>query len=234
MTSLFAPVVAVTTILALAEPVRPYRGPTEAEAPPASSVAQGDLETNATGRSEPVGPTQPQRPPPPRPVGEQVSIAVGLSPSAPGTKDELRHLEALERTSRASSDPKAQVRRLRPGTASAREVCRARRDDLVVQIGYVPDRPEPVVIAHDCVLDVALQVRAVTAAHTPELLPTLWAEHRRLVDEGYKERRRLLKIKPGVRIALISSAVAVVLGVAVGVLVASTLREEKVVLKVSP
>jgi hypothetical protein len=101
-------------------------------------------------------------------------------------------------------------------------------------IGYLPDREAPVLLAHDCRLDVGLGVREMAAAREPGLAGALWDEHEALVRQGVKERRRLVKLGPGARAGIVAGVALLVIGVAVGVLVANALRDEKVVLKVSP
>ena len=190
--------------------------PDEAEAPPKTETSK------VTG------------PPPPRSARPPIDVAVGLDPSAPGTKAELALVDTLERSIPASTDPPSKVRRLRAGTPSAREVCRSGRDDLVILVGYVPSREEPVLLAHDCRLDHALDLRGAKAASEPGLAGVLWDEHEALVRDGVKERRRLKGLSPRARAGIIGGVAVVLIGVAVGVLVASALRDEKVVIKVSP
>ncbi len=164
----------------------------------------------------------------------RIAVAVGLDPSAPGSKQEKAIVDALDKGALASKDPPATVRRLRAGSPNARQICRAGREDLVIMVGYVPDREEPVLFSHDCRLDVPLGLRSATAATEPELVQTLWDEHDALVREGVRERRRLKGLSPGARAGIAAGVALVVVGVAVGLLVASGLRRETVVLKVSP
>ena len=179
-----------------------------------------------------------QRPAVPRPVAPKararIQVAVGLSPAAPGSKHEKDLLQRLERSSAASPDPPAEVRRLRPGVGEARQICRERRDDLVLMLGYVADREEPVVLAHDCRLDAALPVREASAVDEIGLLGVLWDEHEELVRKGVKERRVAGRLTQRARIGIVASVAILVIGAAVGVLVANALRKEKVVLKVEP
>lgn len=176
--------------------------------------------------------------PPPRVVqggkDTRIAVAVGLSPEAPGSKDELALLERLARNATASTAPATAVRRLRPGGGDARSICRDRRDDLVVFIGYVPKRDEAVVLAHDCRLDVPLGIRATAAVDEPGLVGALWDEHEELVRQGMQERRRLGKLSAKARAGIAASVAIIVIGTAIGLLVANALRDEKVVLKVAP
>ncbi|MBC8071862.1 MAG: hypothetical protein IAG13_26280, partial [Deltaproteobacteria bacterium] len=165
---------------------------------------------------------------------DRVAVAVGLSPEAPGSKLERALLERLARTATGSTDPTTSVRRLRPGAGDARSICRDRRDDLVVFIGYVPRRDEPVVLAHDCRLDLPLGIRATAAVDEPGLVGALWDEHDELVRQGVKERRRLGKLSTKARVGIGASVAIIVIGTAIGLLVANALRDEKVVLKVAP
>src|SRR5690606_17929392 len=119
---------------------------------PASASTQ-DADPATSDAAEP-------RVPPPRPaMQEQRTVAIGLSPEAPGSKAEIAMLDRLARSAAASTRPPTHVRRLRPGAGDARRICRERRDDLVIMIGYLPEREDPVVLAHDCKLDVPLGVR---------------------------------------------------------------------------
>ena len=101
-------------------------------------------------------------------------------------------------------------------------------------IGYVADREEPVVLAHDCRLDHALSVRASDAASEPELMRALWDEHLELARSGVRERRMVAPLSPRARGGIIGGVAVVVVGVAVGALVANALREESVVITVRP
>jgi hypothetical protein len=178
------------------------------------------------------------RPAVPRPVvpkaRARIQVAVGLSPAAPGSKTERDLLQRLERSAQASPDPPTEVRRVRPGIGEARQVCRDRRDDLVLMLGYVPDREEPVVLAHDCRLDAALPVRSAAAVDEIGLVGALWDEHEELVRKGAKERKIAGKLSQRARAGIAASVAIVVIGIAVGILVANALRKEKVVLKVQP
>lgn len=174
--------------------------------------------------------------PPPssvREVPEHVLVAVGLAPEAPGSRSEKALLSALEASVRASTDPTTDVRRLRPGAGAPHRICREQREDLVVMIGYVADRPDPVVLAHDCRLDRALAMRAADAAREPGLVAALWDEHLELLRSGVRERRRLA-VGPKARAGIISGVAILVVGGAVLALVASALRKETVVLTVRP
>ncbi len=189
--------------------------------------------------STPVTDARPEKQRVPRPVPgpltrPPVRVAVGLSPQAPGSRDERALLDRLEASVSASTNPPTTLRRLRAGSGGARLICRGRRGDLVISIGYVPGRLDAVVLAHDCGLDRPLGVRAAVAADEAGLVAALWQEREQLVREGVRDRRRLVPMGPKARGALIAAGVLVVVGVAVGLLVASALREERVVLTVSP
>lgn len=191
----------------------------------------------ATPPSEgpPAPAVTPTVPPPSsvRDVPEHILVAVGLAPEAPGSRVEKAWLDALEAQARASADPTTEVRRLRPGAGAPHRICREHREDLVVMIGYIADRPAPVVLAHDCRLDRALSVRAADAAQEPGLVAALWSEHLELVRDGARERRRV-SVGPKARAGIIAGVVIVVVGVAVGALIGSALRKETVVITVRP
>ncbi len=163
-----------------------------------------------------------------------MQVAVGLSPEAPGSKAERALVDRLERAMARSPTPRARVRRLRAGAGEARAICRERRDDLVVLVGYVPGREAAVLVPHDCRLDRALGVRAAAAAGDPALLAALWREHDALVAQGAKERRRWVRLGPRGRGAIIGVLAAAVVGAAVAFLVVGALRKDKVVLTVAP
>lgn len=165
---------------------------------------------------------------------DRIEVAVGLDPTAPGSKAEKALVDALEKGALASTDPPARVRRLRAGSPNARQICRSGGEDLVIMVGYVPDREEPVLFSHDCRLDLPLGVRGSNAATESGLVGALWDEHEGLVREGVRERRRIKGLTPGARAGIIAGVAIVVVGVAVGLLVASALRRDIVVLKVSP
>jgi hypothetical protein len=143
-------------------------------------------------------------------------------------------LDRLAASAQASTQPPTHVRRLRPGAGDARRICRERRDDLIIMVGYLPERDDPVVLAHDCKLDVPLDVRGIGALDEPGLVGALWDEHDALVQQGYTERRRLMRIGPRARAGIIGGVAAVVVVVAVSLLVANALRDERVVLTVRP
>jgi len=196
--------------------------------PPAERGSEplgSDSEPEPSPASEPPAPTL-QQP-------EVVRVAVGLSPELDGKKHERALLDALEATITASPAPKADVRRLRVGAAAARDICREGRDDLVITVGSMPDRSEPVLLTRSCRIDEELGIRRDTAAADPDLLGVLWAEHNERVAQGARERRRV-RISPKVRTGLIAGAAVAVIGVAVGLLIAGAVRRESVVLIVSP
>lgn len=231
-----------------AEGPRTYRGPTMIRdepgrtttwvAPPSAPSESADPSppdaspTSADPASDNVTPSIPS-PSTVRGIPEHISVGVGLAPQAPGSKDERALLDALEASAIASADPTTDVRRLRAGAGEPRRACRSRRYDLVVMVGYVADRPDAVVLAHDCRLDRALSVRAGEAVHQPGLIHVLWQEHVDLQRTGLRERRRVA-LSPVARGGIIGGVATVVVGVAVGVLVANALREDRVVITVRP
>lgn len=211
----------------------------ETQAPLTSDdLERGDERTTTSDgvdRDEVIPGAAPTAPAPraPSPDAGVVRVAVGLSEDAPGTTVELELVDALESGARASSTPSADVRRLRSGAAVARRVCGEGRDDLVLTIGYLPDRDEVVVFTYDCLLGRELGVRSADAARSEGLLGALWQEHRSAVADGATERRRG-RMNPKVRAGLIAGGALVAIGVAVGFVLASTLRDEVTVITVSP
>lgn len=217
---------------------RPYAGTAETPWPVTDEVAAAAPEDDAPApdddAAEGDAPKRAPVPPPRAPKIQRIAVAVGLAPEAPGSKAERALLDTLERSAAASPDPNATVRRLRPGVGDGRSICRDRRDDLVILVGYTPQREEAVLLPYDCRLDAALMVRSAAAAREPGLVGALWDEREALVRQGMKERRVLARLSPKVRAGIIAGVAIVVIGTAVGLLVANALRDQRVVLKVSP
>ncbi|WP_434417239.1 hypothetical protein [Nannocystis pusilla] len=173
---------------ARAADLRPVDAPLEVPVPaapeqpvatPVDSPVSQDM-SSGTGSPAQVPETRVEGPAPPPPPSlapgaglgepeEAITVAVGLGPTAPGTKPEVALVDALERAARASAAPRTQVRRLRAGVGEGKHVCRERRDDLVILVEYLADRPDPVLLPHDCRLDRALGVRGGDAASHPEI-----------------------------------------------------------------
>lgn len=214
-------------------PGEPPPSKPEAEPPPPKPEAEPPPPKPEV---EPPPPPKPVAPPPvlPRRDAVTVRVAVGMSPDAPGTKQERGLLDALERSARASRSPSSTVRRIPLGSGHVRRICRERRDDLVILIGYVPSRPAPTVLAHDCRLDTPLAVRSAAAAAEPGLVGALWREHEALVRSGMRERRAAAKLSPRARGGIIAGVAIAAVGGAIAILLASALRKEQVVLTVRP
>ncbi len=211
-------------------------GPVSPDMAPKTGPNEQVPATMPEGPAAPPPEQTPAAPPPVGPVRDQVdevAVAVGLGPTAPGSRAEKQIVDALERAARASSAPRAVVRRLRAGTGDGPALCRERRDDLVILVEYLPDRADPVLLPQDCRTGRALGVRSAEAASYPELVGALWAEHEDLVRQGARERRRG-RLGPKVRTGLIAGGAILAVGVAIGVAVAASLRREIVVLTVSP
>lgn len=163
---------------------------------------------------------------------QQITVAVGLGPSAPGSKPERAVVDRLERSLRAARGPSAQVRRLRAGAGEGRAICREHRDDLVILLEYLPDREDAVLLTRDCRLDRDLGIRGQAAAQEPDLVAALWSEHLALVRSGAKERKVRLSRKA--RTGLIAGGAIVAVGLAIALVLASSLRRDTVVIKVGP
>jgi hypothetical protein len=197
----------------------------------ASPPSDGDAPVEGPA---PAPAPQPIEPPPPTlQQPNVVRVAVGLASELDGSKAEKALLDQLEGGVKASTSPRADVRRLRVGSAEPREICREGSDDLVISIGYLPDRNDPVLLTRDCRIDEDLGIRSVEAAPDPALLGVLWAEHNDRVANGARERKRL-RVSPRVRTGLIAGAAVAVIGVAVGFLIAGAVRRDSVVLVVQP
>ncbi len=194
--------------------------------------AQQKIVDVSEGAGENSDEAAPSGPPPPRidPESLPLQIAIGLGPSAPGSREELALVQVLEASAVASSAPRTSVRRLHGG-GDAKSVCRQRRDDLVLTIGYIADRDEAVLLAYDCALDRALGIRPASAAGESGLVGALWSEHRSLLQQGAKPRRAPL-VSRRTRKILIAGGATALLGVALGLILASTLRPTTVVLTV--
>jgi hypothetical protein len=235
----------VMTTSVHASPPGEVEGPVEAPLPSIEDEPGAEplpsLEPEPTTEAEPTTEPPPAAEPPPTiepppPTLQQptvVRVAVGLSSELDGSKAERELLDRLEFGVKASTSPAANVRRLRVGSAEPREICREGRDDLVIHVGYLPDRDDPVLLTRDCRIDEDLGIRSVEAAGDPALLGVLWAEHNDRVQDGARERKRL-RISPGVRTGLIAGAVVTVVGVAIGLLIAGAVRRDSVVLVVEP
>ncbi|MEZ4454142.1 MAG: hypothetical protein R3B09_32100 [Nannocystaceae bacterium] len=167
------------------------------------------------------------------PGAAPLQVAIGLGPSAAGSKEEQAIVRDLEATLKASSSPKMTVRRLRSGASEPRSICRQRRDDLVIVVDYLPEREAPVLLPSECSLDQALGIRGAPAAREPGLGAVLWDEHGELVRRGAQERRAPL-IGVRTRRFLIAGGAIVALGVALGFIISATLRADTVVVTVSP
>ena len=198
--------------------------------PAASEPAVVDSPSSSES-TEPAPSVEP--PPPTMQQPNVVRVAVGLSTELDGSLAERELLDTLEAGIQASRDPSSDVRRLRVGAAEPRELCREGRDDLVINVGYMPDRSEPVLLTYDCRIDESLGIRAREAAGDPELLGVLWAEHNQRISEGARERRRA-RISPKVRTGLIAGAAVVVIGAAISLLIVGAVQRDTVVLVVSP
>ena len=75
-------------------------------------------------------------------------------------------------------------------------------------------------------------MRGDAAVHETGLVAALWREREELVRGGMRERRTIAKLSPRARGGIIAGVAIVVVGAAVGILVANALREERVVLTV--
>lgn len=220
---------------AAADPTRAADVPLAVEAPaapppiepPSSPVPEDSPEPPVPKASIP-SPTAPITSDQP----DVVAVAVGLGPSAPGSKAERAAVDALERSVAGSPAPRTQVRRLRAGAGDGPSVCRERRDDLVILLEYLPDRPDAVLVTRDCRLDRELGLRGQEAATDPDLTGVLWDEHTSLVRKGVKERK--VRVSPRVRRGLIAGGAILAVGLAIGLVLASSLRRDSVVLTVGP
>ena len=199
------------------------------------SEAPGEDEAVTPSLADSVQPT-PRVPPPTLAITDdepaRITVAVGLGPSAPGSKPEKAVVDTLERSARSSGAPATQVRRLRAGAGEGRAICRERRDDLVILLEYLPDREDAVLVTRDCRLDRELAVRGQSAANEAGLIGVLWDEHRALVRDGARERK--VRIGRKLRTGLIAGGAILAVGLAIGLVLANSLRRETVVITVGP
>lgn len=214
--------------------VEPGPGPGDmSEAPADADMVEGPA---APGLAESVQATPRAVPSPTAAIVDaeptHITIAIGLGPSAPGSRSEKAVVDALERVARGSRSPTAQVRRLRAGAGEGKAVCRERRDDLVILLEYLPDRADGVLVTRDCRLDRELAVRGQAAANEAGLLGVLWDEHLTLVRGGAKERK--VRIGRKLRTGLIVGGAILAVGLAIGLVLANSLRRDTVVITVGP
>ena len=87
---------------------------------------------------------------------------------------------------------------------------------------------------HECGLDQPLGVRSVAAADEPGLVGVLWEERQAMAAAGMEERRARTALSPRVRRGLIAGGAVVALGVALGVVLAASLRPRTAVITVGP
>src|SRR5690606_14201161 len=140
-------------------------GPAPAPSPRSDESALG-LRPRLPTQGAKSGPSDdassPATPPSPKVTAAELPplrVAIGYSVEAPGTRDEELLLDRLEAGMAATVRPELSYRRLRPGSAGARELCAEGRDDLVIAIGYLPDREAPLLLPYDCAIDEGLGVR---------------------------------------------------------------------------
>jgi len=222
----------------LAVPSEPVPG--DMSEAPGEPVPEDMVEGPVTeGPAPPPASAVPTTPRPPAPTAaivdegpQQLTVAVGVGPSAPGSKSERAVVDQLEGSVRAAHGPSAQVRRLRAGAGEGRAICRERRDDLVILLEYLPDRADAVLLTRDCRLDRDLGIRGQAAALEPDLVAVLWTEHLALVRDGARERKQRLSRKA--RTGLIAGGAIVAVGLAIALVLASSLRRDTVVIKVGP
>jgi hypothetical protein len=221
-----------------ADPTRAPDVPLAVE--PAAPVPEDSLEpAQPVPEDSPVSPVPTASPQIPAPTAaitrdepSTITVAVGIGPSAPGSKAERAVVDTLAGTVAGSPAPRTQVRRLRVGAGDGPGVCRERRDDLVILLEYLPDRTDAVLTTRDCRLDRELGIRGLGAATEPGLTGVLWDEHTTLVRQGARERKA--RVSPKVRRGLIAGGAIVAVGLAIGLVLASSLRRESVVLTVGP
>lgn len=211
---------------------RPYEGPLEASIPVTPTKDKQSTDEPIQSPKNNLQGTSPSQLD--QEDSHTIAVGVGLSSSTAGSKQEKALLDQLEHTVRASTNPPTTVRRLRAGAAKPRVICQERRDDLILLIDYLPDREDPVITSYDCQFGRDLGVRSMAAGSQPELIAVLWEEHRELIRQGVRERRASLAISPKLRKGLIAGGAILVLGTAVGLIIASSLRKSTVVLTVSP
>lgn len=233
--------IAAVLALVLASPAGSVEGPAlpsvedEPGAEPLPDVAPAPAAAPTSApESEPEPEPEVVEPPPPSMQAPKlVRVAVGLSSELDGSAQDKQLLDRLEAGLAASTAPQADIRRLRVGAAEPATICREGLDDLIIVVGYMPERDEPVLLTRDCRIDQDLGIRSSAAADDPALLGVLWAEHDERVANGARERKRA-RVSPKVRNGLIAGGAVAVIGVAIGFLIAGAVQRDSVVLVVSP
>ena len=87
---------------------------------------------------------------------------------------------------------------------------------------------------HECGLDQPLGVRSVAAADEPGLVGVRWEGLQAMAAEGLGERRDRTALSPRGRRGLSAGGAVVALGVALGVVLAASLRPRTAVITVGP
>lgn len=173
--------------------------------------------------------------PPPRvdaASAETLRVALGLAPESPGTAEERALLELLRSSVEAGDSPPRLSTLLEDGSDIGRRTCREGGADLIIAVGHLADRPDPVLVPYDCRLDLPLGVRAPIAASDPDLVAALWAEHEDLVARGLSEKGGGLTKKA--RTGLIATGASLLIIGAVAAILVGVLRSDTTVLKVEP
>lgn len=176
-----------------------------------------------------------------------VEIWVGLGSSAPGTPKELEALQQLTRSLALSARPKTEVHRVPANSGTATRLCRKGSAELVVLLVRAPISGQRVhgadelrIRSWDCATRKQLGDRSVAAGGETGLANVLWVEAgelraRRGVRGGRTGLvRRSQDSAHRARAILVASGAAVLLGLAVGLVVAGIARDERVVLTVAP
>ncbi len=104
----------------------------------------------------------------------------------------------------------------------------------MIAIDHLPGEDGRAIIdAWDCGLDMGLSIHEIEELESPELLGELWREHDRRIAEGAKVRKRKTLSRKAKTALAITGALAVT-AIAVGVLLGTTLQQDRVVLNVAP
>ena len=224
-----AMVIALTPLSARAS--RPYRG-MEAMPWPADNGGLTPRQPSSDRDADTAVPSA--RIDAPQVDGGLLAVGVGFAENAVGSKQERGVVDALEQSVPRSPGYRVDMRRTRAGAGTAMQLCRRQVRDLLILVGYLPDRRDPVLLPYDCRLRRALPARSADAASDPALVDQLWREHRAAVQAGARERRQPRAMSRKAQAAVIAGTAVLVIGAAVAILFANALRRESVVITVGP
>ena len=162
-----------------------------------------------------------------------LAIAVVLGSGAVGTKQEYAWLENLDRVSSQSSIPKTFVHNLGLSIRSKKSLCDEGRYALVLAIEYRNPSKIPVLSIQDCQFGRELSARTIDVVTQIDLIGDIWSEHQTLSRIDLHSNRRFT-LNRRLRDGFIAGGAVLVVGGAIAIVFAATLRKQQAVLRVSP